>query len=395
MMKMKEARQMTKVLFLNVTTHGHVNPSLGLINELTDRGIEVVYFSSEEFREKIEATGAEYRPYHYDLNIFKNGFNVLIDHGADIIQDILDQIENDSFDCIIHSIAMSFSKQIADYLMLPAISMLAVFMGMKKFMQPNQTKIAGKFNTLDEAYLQEAQKIEQQFNLTMPEHFFDLIMNEEDLNIVFTSDYFIPAEERDFFDDKYVLVGADVYDRLEDLTDFPIEQIKSASNVLYISFGTIFGDFAKEIYQKVFNAFGHSEYLVVMAAHKVGLDELTIPENFIIRDYVPQNEVLKYADVAITHNGLNSMNDLILNEVPFVSLPMGSDQPALAKRLTELNAGICLDYQTVGSDELQAAVEEVQIDPNYLINLKKIKTSFESAGGYKQAVDAIQMYLAE
>lgn len=394
-MKMKEARQMTKVLFLNVTTHGHVNPSLGLINELTGRGIEVVYFSSEEFREKIEAAGAEYRPYHYDLNIFKNGFNVLIDHGADIIQDILDQIENDSFDCIIHSIAMPFSKQIADYLMLPAISMLAVFMGMKKFMQPNQTKIAGKFNALDEAYLQEAQKIEQQFNLTMPEHFFDLIMNEEDLNIVFTSDYFLPAEERDFFDDKYVLVGADVYDRLEDLTDFPIEQIKSASNVLYISFGTIFGDFAKEIYQKVFNAFGHSEYLVVMAAHKVGLDELTIPENFIIRDYVPQNEVLKYADVAITHNGLNSMNDLILNEVPFVSLPMGSDQPALAKRLTELNTGICLDYQTVGSAELQAAVEEVQIDPNYLINLKKIKTSFESAGGYKQAVDAIQTYLAE
>lgn len=394
-MKMKEARQMTKVLFLNVTTHGHVNPSLGLINELTGRGIEVVYFSSEEFREKIEAAGAEYRPYHYDLNIFKNGFNVLIDHGADIIQDILDQIENDSFDCIIHSIAMPFSKQIADYLMLPAISMLAVFMGMKKFMQPNQTKIAGKFNALDEAYLQEAQKIEQQFNLTMPEHFFDLIMNEEDLNIVFTSDYFIPAEERDFFDDKYVLVGADVYDRLEDLTDFPIEQIKSASNVLYISFGTIFGDFAKEIYQKVFNAFGHSEYLVVMAAHKVGLDEITIPENFIIRDYVPQNEVLKYADVAITHNGLNSMNDLILNEVPFVSLPMGSDQPALAKRLTELNTGICLDYQTVGSAELQAAVEEVQIDPNYLINLKKIKTSFESAGGYKQAVDAIQTYLAE
>ncbi|MFC4772521.1 macrolide family glycosyltransferase [Enterococcus hermanniensis] len=386
---------MTKVLFLNVTTHGHVNPSLGLVNELTHRGIEVVYFSSEEFREKIENAGAEYRPYHYDLNIFKNGFNVLIDHGSDIIQDIFDQIENDTFDYVIHSIAMPFSKQIADYLMLPAISMLAVFMGMKEFMQPNQTKIAGKFNALNEAYLQEAQKIEQQFNLTMPDHFFDLIMNEENLNIVFTSEYFLPVEERDFFDEKYALVGADIYNRLEDLADFPIEQIKSADNVLYISFGTIFGDFAKEIYQKVFEAFSHSDYLVVMAAHKVGLDDLVIPDNFIIRDYVPQNEVLKYTDVAITHNGLNSMNDLILNEIPFVSLPMGSDQPALAKRLTELNAGICLDYQTVESNELQSAVEAVQVDPKYLMNLKKIKKSFEVAGGYKQAVDTIERYLAK
>lgn len=35
---------MKKVLFLNVTTHGHVNPSLGLVKELNNRGIEVVYF---------------------------------------------------------------------------------------------------------------------------------------------------------------------------------------------------------------------------------------------------------------------------------------------------------------------------------------------------------------
>ena len=89
---------MTKVLFLNVTTHGHVNPSLGLVKELTERGVEIVYFSSEEFREKIEVAGAAYRPYHYDLNIFKNGFDVLLDHGLDIMQDILQQVEGEKND---------------------------------------------------------------------------------------------------------------------------------------------------------------------------------------------------------------------------------------------------------------------------------------------------------
>ncbi len=130
-----------------------------------------------------------------------------------------------------------------------------------------------------------------------------------------------------------------------------------------------------------------------MAAHHVGLENLTIPDNFIVQDYIPQNEVLKYADVAITHNGLNSMNDLILNEVPFVSLPLGSDQPALADRLVELNATIRLNYQQLDSAELKAAVEEVQVEPVYLTNLKKIKQSFLDAGGYKKAVDAIQDYL--
>lgn len=384
---------MTKVLFLNVTTHGHVNPSLGLVNELSHRGVEIVYFSNEEFREKIEAAGAAYRPYHYDLNIFKNGFDVLLDHGLDIIQDVLRQIEGETFDAVIHSIAMPFSKQIGEYLHLPAVSMLAVFMGMSDFTQPNKTPLAGKFKTLNDTYLLEAKKIEQRLSVQMPTRFFDLIFNIEPLNLVFTSDYFLPESDRELFDNKYLLVGADVYQRLEDTADFPIERLQNAKNVLYISFGTIFGDYAKDIYQKVFEAFGNSDYLVVMAAHHVGLEKLTVPDNFIVKDYIPQNEVLKYADVAITHNGLNSMNDLILNEVPFVSLPMGSDQPALADRLVELNAGIRLDYQHVDSDELKDAVEKMQVEPEYLNNLKAIKQSFLDAGGYKKAADAIYDYL--
>lgn len=385
---------MTKVLFLNVTTHGHVNPSLGLVKELSDRGVEVVYFSNEEFREKIEAAGAVYRPYHYDLNIFKNGFDVLLDHGLDVMQDILQQIKGESFDAVIHSIAMPFSKQIAEYLHLPAISMLDVFMGMQDFMKPDKTPLAGKFKAMNDAYLIEAKKIEQALSVQMPTRFFDLIFNVEPLNIVFTSEDFLPESDRVFFDEKYVLVGADLYQRLENKSDFPIERLKSAKNVLYVSFGTIFGGFAKELYQKVFEAFGDSEYLVVMVAHQVGLEELTVPENFIVQNYIPQNEVLKYADVAITHNGLNSMNDLILNEVPFVSLPMGSDQPALADRIVELKAGVCLDYQQVDNAELKAAVEKVQLDPEYLNNLKAIKQSFLDAGGYKKAVDTIQAYIS-
>lgn len=385
---------MTKVLFLNVTTHGHVNPSLGLVNELSHRGVEIVYFSSEEFREKIEAAGAVYRSYQYDLNIFKNGFDVLLDHGLDLMQDILRQIEGEKFDAVIHSIAMPFSKQIAVYLHVPAISMLAVFMGMKDFMQPNKTPLAGKFKALNDKYLLEAKKIEDTLSVQMPSRFFDLIFNIEPLNIVFTSDYFLPESEREFFDERFLLVGADFYQRLEDTADFPIERLQNAKNVLYISFGTIFGDYAKDIYQKVFDAFGNSDYLVIMVAHHVGLENLTVPDNFIVQDYIPQNEVLKYADVAITHNGLNSMNDLILNEVPFVSLPMGSDQPALADRLVELNAGIRLDYQHVDSDELKDFVEKVQVEPEYLNNLKAIKQSFLDAGGYKKAVDEIQAYIS-
>jgi UDP:flavonoid glycosyltransferase YjiC (YdhE family) len=49
------------VLFLNVPLHGHINPTLDLASELVARGNDVVYYASASFREKIEATGAEFR----------------------------------------------------------------------------------------------------------------------------------------------------------------------------------------------------------------------------------------------------------------------------------------------------------------------------------------------
>jgi UDP:flavonoid glycosyltransferase YjiC (YdhE family) len=49
---------MSKVLFINGSAEGHINPTLGLTRELIHRGEEVLYFATEEFRSEIEKTGA-------------------------------------------------------------------------------------------------------------------------------------------------------------------------------------------------------------------------------------------------------------------------------------------------------------------------------------------------
>ena len=54
---------MAKYVFLNIGAHGHVNPTLAVVQELVKRGHEVSYYLIEEFRSIIEATGAVFRPY--------------------------------------------------------------------------------------------------------------------------------------------------------------------------------------------------------------------------------------------------------------------------------------------------------------------------------------------
>lgn len=47
---------MARVLFINTGSEGHINPTIGVVQELIARGEEVVYFCIEAFRERIEAT---------------------------------------------------------------------------------------------------------------------------------------------------------------------------------------------------------------------------------------------------------------------------------------------------------------------------------------------------
>ncbi len=54
---------MSRGLFLILPGHGHVNPTIGLVNELVNKGDEIVYITAEEFRDKLEKVGAKFLGY--------------------------------------------------------------------------------------------------------------------------------------------------------------------------------------------------------------------------------------------------------------------------------------------------------------------------------------------
>lgn len=126
-----------------------------------------------------------------------------------------------------------------------------------------------------------------------------------------------------------------------------------------------------------------------MAAYNVDLSQFHVPDNFIVRNYVPQFEILKYACAAIIHGGMNTTNDLIYNNVPFVVIPIGADQPYIANMVSELGAAISIDRKKLTSEILKSYVKKVLFAPMYLKNIKKISDSFNQTGGYKKAVQEI------
>jgi UDP:flavonoid glycosyltransferase YjiC (YdhE family) len=58
--------------------------------------------------------------------------------------------------------------------------------------------------------------------------------------------------------------------------------------------------------------------------------------------YVDQWQVLREADVFVTHQGLNSTHEAIFNRVPMLSYPFFWDQPALAETCRRLGLAVPL-----------------------------------------------------
>ncbi|KHD37030.1 glycosyl transferase [Clostridium acetobutylicum] len=397
---------MSKVLFMNFPGYGHVNPTLGLVDELVKRGEEVYYFCTDEFKESIEAAGAKFISYGERMSNFKNANKTAGNRSyADIItkiigmteceiDDILKKIEGMKFDYVVHCSMFCAGNIIAQILKVPSISSFAVFATRKEVMKMQYSPITEKElesnPIVSRTYSEAKSRIEKRYSVKMPA-ISELMACRGDLNIAYTAKEFVSNIE--YYDDSFKFIGPPIYKRKENL-DFPFEKLKN-KKVIYISLGTVFNNTNSNLYNIFFEAFGGSDAIVVMSAYNIDTSNFNIPKNFIVRNYVPQTEILKYADAAITHAGMNSTSDLIYNKVPFVAIPIGADQLYMASRAKELGAAIVLNKDKLTVKDLRESVNKVMVDASYLENIEKIRDVFREAGGYRKGAEEIFKFKAE
>lgn len=144
-------------------------------------------------------------------------------------------------------------------------------------------------------------------------------------------------------------------------------------------------------------AFENSEHTIVMSiGNKTKISDLgEIPKNFIVKNYVPQTELLTYTKLFITHGGMNSAHEGLYNGVPLVVIPQSADQPVVAKQVESLGAGVKLQMQGLTVDQLSESVEIVLNNRSFKEVALNLKESFQKSGGYKEAVDEIFIFVGQ
>lgn len=394
---------MARVLFINGGSEGHINPTIGVVQELVSRGEEVVYFCIEAFRERMEKTGASVRTFDAQKFIqafISGGRNYLLERvnglllTADIvIPSVLEQIQGEHFDYIIHDSMFGCGRMLAQILKLPAISSCTSFAQTEEsfdtIMAQSLTDtpaeimkpINDKFQTL-------TVMIKEKYGAEIHSP-YEVFCNPAPLTIVYTTREFQPSGEA--FDTTYKFVGPSITPRLMQ-AHFDSTAIKG-TRLIYISLGTVFNQ-AADFYQLCFEAFGNSEHTIVMAiGGRVRISDLgKIPGNFIVDQYVPQTDVLQYAKLFITHGGMNSTHEGLYYGVPLIVIPQSADQPIIAEQVAKAGAGLKLQMQGLTVEELRDAVDHVLSRSSYKEAATNIGESLRAAGGYRQAVDEILEY---
>lgn len=402
---------MTKAIYLNIPAHGHVNPSLPLLTELIRRGEQILYVNSGEFRAAVEATGARFVEYpsvdelkrlmetSSEGNLPRNALE-LVRIGEQLIPFVSQLIASEKPDYLIFDSLAGWGQMSAHLHKLPSVATISTFAITLDAMPPISPAallhLMLGYARVYPAWRQIAQRIRQTHGIK-PIALNDALMALGDLNIVFTSKEFQPGGEK--FNDSFKFVGPSIGARPVQV-EFPFDQLNGDKPIIYISLGTI-NNQNVEFYRQCFEAFGdYPAQVILSVGRQTDIAALgTVPQNFIVRNFVPQLEVLQRANVFVTHGGLNSVHEGLLEGVPLVVIPQQIEQAMVALRVMRTGAGIALadkpPFGRITSSQLRQAVERA-LGPegaSFKQNAQKLGDSLRSAGGSTRAAEEILTFV--
>ena len=386
---------MSRIVFFCIPAQGHTNPTLGVVRELVARGHEVLYYSYNILREKIEAAGAAFvacdefdAEQHLtpqegarigsDLAL---STRVLVDTTLALDEMVCAEMERLRPDCIVADSMAVWGKAVAMKLGIPFVSSTTTFAFNQysaKIMKQGPKELLNMVFSMGKVSRQIRRLQDRGYPV---KNILDIISNDDQTDtIVYTSPQFQPYSET--FSEKYAFVGPSIRPAQSEIP-------KTREKLVYISMGTVNNDMLP-LYRNCIDALRDTGYQVILSVgDQVDISQFgKLPEGIAVYSSVDQIAVLEKTDVFLSHCGMNSASEGLYFGVPLVMLPKTTEQSGVAARVAQLEAGIPLKKTT--PQAIREAIITVLTDPQYRENAAKIAEGFRSCPGAKGAADKIE-----
>ncbi|MGW1373945.1 macrolide family glycosyltransferase [Streptomyces sp. NPDC002446] len=385
------------LLFVALLGHGHVNPTLPLVEELVRRGHRVDYATSAELSDAVIKAGARWvelpapgriaPPREFGPEEFGTFLHHVFTAMSATYPVLREHCVNELPDAICYDTVNWAPRVLAEQLGVPAVRTIPNFASNESY-----SLFAEFIDGLDEenpgvaAVAAACAEFSAEHGVAIdPANLLDLT---EKLNLVFIPREFQPAG--DTFDETFHFVGPSLGSREHAESWSPADP---EAPVLFVSLGTVFND-RPEFYRTCIEAFGDGPYQVAMSVGDLDPALLgDIPSNFDVRPRFPQPAVLRQTDAFVSHAGMNSTMESLYYGVPLITVPQMPEQAANAGRAQEMGLGEQLDPATVTAESLRAAVTRVASDSEVRANLDRMQKVVRQGGGAARGADLIEAYL--
>ncbi len=385
---------MKKIAFFCIPAHGHTNPMLPVAAELVRRGNEVRFYSFGEFEEKIKAAGAEFiscDSFLPKLTKQEEAGLKNISTTEMTVQDIRITLSMNDF------LDQEFKSFQPDVVYTDSVCFWGKLNAWKHNVPMVVSTSTFAFNQMSSGYMKNSPKemadmvfglprVSRELKKLEPYGFrvksvFSLIQSDNNTDsIVYTSQKFQPYSES--FSDHYAFVGPSVFSNV-------LPEKKKERPLIYISMGTVIND-RPDFYSKCIDALKNlNADVIISCGNAINREELgALPDHIQVYPCVNQLDVLARADAFITHCGMNSVSESLYMAAPMVLYPQTSEQFAVARRVTEIGAGIMLKDDS--SEGIRAAIQEILNNKVYGNAAAECSADFRACPGTAGAAEFIE-----
>lgn len=387
---------MAKIVFFCIPAFGHTNPTLQVVKELISQGHQVIYYSYNLLKEKIENTGAKFiscDDYDMEQKLSKEDTSklgsdlafstkILVDTTLALDEKVCTEMKQIQPDCIVADSMAIWGKFIALKLGIPFVSSTTTF----AFNQHSAKIMKQSFGQVVKMIISMG-KIQKEIirlqNKGYPvNNVLDIIQNDENTNtIVYTSPEFQPESKT--FSDKYEFVGPSIIPAKSEIT-------KNRKYLIYVSMGTVINK-QEKFFMNFIKAFQNKEdfQVIISTGKAINIEDFIqnyekksksqFPQNIQMEQTVDQIAVLSKTDVFVSHCGMNSVNESLFYKVPLVMIPQTTEQKGVANRVNQVGAGIFLKNENPKT--IFDTVTQVLNNSTYSQNAKIISDSFKNCAG--------------
>ena len=385
---------MKKIAFFCIPAHGHTNPMPPVAAELVRRGNVVRFYSFDEFEKKIRATGAEFISCDSFLpNLTKQEEAGLRNVSATemTVQDIRITLSMNEF------LDQEFKSFQPDVVYTDSVCFWGKLNAWKHHVPMVVSTSTFAFNQMSSRYMKNSPKEIADMIFGLPKisrelrklklygfrvkSVFSLIQSDNNTDsVVYTSQMFQPCAES--FSDHYAFVGPSVFSNV-----LPVKE--KDRPLIYISMGTVIND-RPDFYGKCIDALKNLNVdVIISCGNAINLEKLgVLPDNIRVYPYVDQLDILAKADAFITHCGMNSVSESLYMAAPMVLYPQTNEQHAVARRVTEIGAGIMLKEDS--SEGIRTAVQELLNHSAYGSAAAECSVDFRVCPGAAGAAEFIE-----